>query len=151
MDVATFGPEVDDDVEVPPAFLAVRGDLVYRCLVERLVSTRKVRLLRLGVEHVSAVPVRHGGGRWLLGIVRWRGTGEEVAPSAFFVAGVVGKEVLEQARRCLAGRHGCCSSVRGESSKKEGRGLLGGWRGVAVEAEAAADAETETETGWVEG
>jgi hypothetical protein len=119
--------EVDKDVEVPAALGAVRGDLVEgggRGVVAR---DGQLALLVFAHEGVSAVAVRDGGdGGGVWAVFGGRG-GEQVAAGTLFVAGVVGEEVLEQARGRLAcgrdkpwlaerrdqahgdrtGRHGC--------------------------------------------
>jgi hypothetical protein len=51
---------------------------------------------------VSAVPAGYGRGGPCVGIVVWRRGGEEVSASSIFVAGIVGKKVLQQLGRCLA-------------------------------------------------
>jgi hypothetical protein len=51
---------------------------------------------------VSAVPAGYGRGRPRVGIVVWRRGGEEVSASSIFVAGIVGKEVLQQLGRCFS-------------------------------------------------
>lgn len=94
--------EVDDDVNVPAAFGAVRGDLVDGGRARGLAHARQLRLLALGEERVSAVAGGHGGEGGLGAVEGRRGGSQQVAASALFVAGVVGKEVLQQARRCLA-------------------------------------------------
>jgi hypothetical protein len=134
--------EVDKDVEVPAALGAVRGDLVEgggRGVVAR---DGQLALLVFAHEGVSAVAVRDGGdGGGVWAVFGGRG-GEQVAAGTLFVAGVVGEEVLEQARGRLAcrrdrpwlaerldqargdrtGRHGC-----------DGRGQWSGQRGQMVE------------------
>ena len=94
--------EVDDEIEVPVAEAAVRGDLVEGGMVGRGVDAGQARLLRLGEEAVSAIAVGHGGDGWFGGIVLRRRAGQEIAAGAGLVSRVVRQEILQQPRRCLA-------------------------------------------------
>jgi hypothetical protein len=93
---------VDRDVYVPATLLAVRGDFEGGRELSIRARVGQARLLVLGEQGVPAVALRDGGDGRFGRVVLRRRARQQVAASALLVARVVGEEVLEQPRRCLA-------------------------------------------------
>jgi hypothetical protein len=100
--IGAIAAEVHNNIYVPSTLLTERGDFVYSCLIRFFAWDRQLTLFVLCQEGMSAVSLGYRGHWWSSGIVLRRCTRQEVAASSLFESRVIGEEVLEQPRRCLA-------------------------------------------------
>ena len=103
-------------------------------------------MLMLDQQRMAAVPKRHCGRSWFIGVeVRGR-AGQDVAASTLFISRVVYEEVLQQPWRCLAWERGSAGDVVGIAKDSPGaiagivyaqvtRGMAKSW--VELEKEAS--------------